>query len=599
MAPQRFLRQVLPVLLLLGILAAAVYATRGARLAPADFVFNNGTEIQTLDPATVTGVPEGRAIRMVFEGLLVAHPKTLEPQPGCAESWEVSDDGLTYTFHLRKNARWSNGDLITADDFMWSFERFLDPRTAAEYAYMAWYIEGAEAFTTEVEDGAPKHSFDTVGIKKLDDYTLQFHLNSPTPFFLELMAFYPMFPVSRKNIEDAKEKYPNSWSREWLKPENIICNGPYVVEFRRVNDRVRFKKNPMYWDADNVAFETVDALAVESYTTSLNMYLTGAAQWIDVPPANVIQELMPREDFLPIPYLGSYFYRVNVTKPPLDNKLVRQALSLAIPRQAITESVTKAGQVPAYSLVPPGMAGYTGAEMAHGSSYEADLARARELIVEAGYGPGGKQFPTIEVHYNTADSHRDIAIVIADAWAKNLGVNVKLLNQEWKVYLDTQSSLGYDVSRSAWIGDYADPNTYIDLFMTGGENNKTGWGDPEYDRLVRMGNSELDPAKRMSIMAEAEALLMDAMAIMPIYFYVTQTTYSPRLGGYYPNVKDEHFPKYWYWMDDEELSAKRAAYPDDGRHEEVKAWGPSEGLYPPSHPKARNGQRPEEPQEAR
>ena len=226
------------------------------------------------------------------------------------------------------------------------------------------------------------------------------------------------------------------------------------------------------------------------------------------------------------------------------------------------ESVTKAGQVPSYSLVPPGMAGYGGAEMAHGNSYEEDLVRARELITEAGYGPGGKQFPTVEVHYNTSDAHKDIAIVIADAWAKNLGIKVKLLNQEWKVYLDTQSSINYDVSRSAWIGDYADPNTFIDLFMTGGENNKTGWGNAEYDRLVRAANVELDQVKRKALMSEAEAILMDEMPIFPLYYYVTQTTYSPRLGGYFKNVKDEHFPKYWYWMDDEELSAKRATYPE-------------------------------------
>ncbi|MEM8712092.1 MAG: peptide ABC transporter substrate-binding protein [Planctomycetota bacterium] len=515
----------------------------------------------------------------------------LEPRPGMAKSWQVSEDGRTYTFQIRENARWSDGSDLTADDLLWSFERFLDPRTASKYAYMLWYVEGAEAFTTEVEDGAPRNSFDSVGITKTGEFEIQFQLKAPTPFFLELMAFYPLFPVSRRNIEDAKEKFPNSWRREWLRPENIVCNGPYVVEFRRVNDRVRFRKNPLYWDADNVAFETVDALAVESYTTSLNMYLTGACHWIDVPPANVIQELKPREDFNPIPYLGTYFYRVNVTRPPLDNKLVRQALSLSIPRQAICDNVIKAGQVPAYTLVPPGMTGYSGSEMPHGTSYEEDLARAAELIAEAGYGPGGKKFPTIEVHYNTSDAHRDIAIVIADAWAKNLGINVKLLNQEWKVYLDTQASLGYDVSRSAWIGDYADPNNYVDLFVTGGENNKTGWGNDDYDRIVREAGLELDSARRMQLLQDAEAILMDEMAVMPIYYYVTQSTYSPRLGGYHPNVKDEHFPKFWYWMDDEELSAKRASYPggEDSGFARVKAWGPSEGLYAPAHPKGSRG----------
>lgn len=587
MALQRFFRQAVPLVLLVGIFAAAVFATRGARLEPADFTFNNGAEIQTLDPATVTGVPEGRMIRMVFEGLVVSHPETLEPLPGVAESWDVSDDGLHYTFHLRKDAKWSDGHAVNAQDFMWSYERFLNAKTAAEYAYMFWYVKGAEAYTTELVDGEPANTFDTVGIKAPDDWTLEFELNAPTPFFLELMAFYPMFPVSRRNIEDAKERFPDSWEREWLKPENIVCNGPFKVEFRRVNDRIRFVKNEHYWDRDNVAFDVVDALAVESYTTSLNLYLTGEAHWIDVPPANVIQELMPREDFVPVPYLGSYFYRVNTTRPPMDDPIVRRALALAIPRQDIVENVTKAGQVPSFSVVPPGNPGYTVAEMAHGSSYEEDLAEARRLIEEAGYGAGGKTFPTIEVHYNTSDAHRDIAIVIADAWAKNLGINVKLLNQEWKVYLDTQSSLKYDVSRSAWIGDYADPNTFIDLFVTGGENNKTGWGHPEYDRLVREANLELDQAKRMDLMRQAETILMDELPILPIYYYVTQSTYSPRLGGYFKNVKDEHFPKFWYWMDDEELAAKRAAYPDEPGWEHVNASGPREGLYAPAHPKGR------------
>ena len=582
MARQRIARQVIPVALLASLLGVAIFATRGARLEPADFVLNNGTEVQTLDPATVTGIPEGRAIRMLFEGLIVSHPETLEPLPGGAERWEVSEDGLEYTFFLRHDARWSNGDVVKAADYLWSFERFLDARTAAEYAYMLWYVVGAEAFTTEVEGGAPKNSFDTVGIKAPDDYTLRITLNSPTPFFLELMAFYPLFPVSRRNIEETRAKFPDSWRHKWLRPENIVCNGPYVIEFRRVNDRIRFRKNPLYWDADNVAFETVDLIAVESYTTSLNLYLTGECQWIDVPPATVIQELMPREDFNPIPYLGTYFYRVSVSKPPLDDKRVRRALSLTIPRADICENVTKAGQVPAYALVPPGMAGYTNAEMPRGASYEEDVKEAKRLMIEAGYGPGGKTFPTIEVHYNTSETHAQIAIVIADAWTKYLGINAKLLNQEWKVYLDTQSSLNYDVSRSAWIGDYADANNYIELFVTGGENNKTGWGNTAYDALVREATTELDPVTRMGILQSAEAILMDELAVLPIYYYVTQSVYTPRLGGYFPNVKDEHFPKFWYWMDDEELAAKRADYPKDGKHGLIEAWGPREGLYPPS-----------------
>ena len=246
--------------------------------------------------------------------------------------------------------------------------------------------------------------------------------------------------------------------------------------------------------------------------------------------------------------------------------------------------MTKAGQVPAYSLVPPGIDGYEGAEMAHNATYAEDLEEAKRLIREAGYGPGQKQFPTIEVHYNTNEAHRDIAEVIADVWANNLGIKAKLQNQEWKVYLDTQYNLGYDVSRSAWIGDYADPNTFIDLFLTGGENNKTGWGDERYDELVARANSTSDAARRMDIMAEAEALLMEELPIIPIYYYVTQSTYSPRLGGYFANVKDEHYPKFWYWMNDEELAEKRAAYPDEG-YERVEAWGPPEGMYPPSDPR--------------
>jgi len=573
---QERLRSALPIILLAGVFAGALALARTARLEPADYVFNNGTEVATLDPARVTGVPEGRIIKALFEGLVVKHPRTLESLPGMAQSWDVSADGLKYTFHMREGATWTNDDPVTANDFVYSWERFLNPLTAAEYAYQLWYVVGAEEYSKEVdENGHPTNDFATVGINAPDAQTLVVTLKNPTPFFMDLMAFYPMFPVNRRNIEEAQERWPDNWEIKWLQPENLVTNGPYTVEYRRVNDRIRLKKNPSYWDADNVAFDTIDALAVESAGTAINMYLTGTAQLIPNVPTSLVQELMPREDFDPVPYLGTYFYRVNTTRAPFNDMRVRRALALTIDRKAICEKIVKAGQLPATALVPPGMPGYAANSMG-----PMNIAEAKDLLAQAGFGPGGAKFPTIEIHYNTNEAHRDIAEVVAESWRRNLGIDAKLSNQEWKVYLDAQSNLEFDVSRSAWIGDYADPNTFLDMFVTGGENNKTGWGNQDYDLLVARAAAELDPAQRMDLLHEAEEILIDEMPILPIYYYVTQNMVAPRLGGFYGNIQDEHFPKFLYWMDDEELAKKRAAQPSAWRL--ADDVGPSEGKYAPA-----------------
>jgi oligopeptide transport system substrate-binding protein len=570
------LRSILPFLLLGSIFATAIVLAGSARLEPADFTFNNATEVATLDPARVTGTPEGRVIRCLFEGLTVKHPETLEPLPGMAESWTISDDGLVYTFNMRRGAQWSNGDPVTAHDFVFSWERFLHPMTAAEYAYQLWYVVGAKEYTTQVDDdGNPVNDFSTVGIKANSDYELQVTLQNPTPFFMDLMGFYPLFPVNRRNIEEAKERWPDDWEIKWLQPENIVTNGPFTVEYRRVNDRIRFRKSETYWDKDNVALETIDCLAIEAAGTALNMYITGEAHYLPNVPINIVRDLLPREDFNPAPFLGTYFYRVNTTKPPFNDKRVRRALALTIDRKAICEKITKAGQSPATALVPPGMPGYKTVSMG-----PPNVAEAKALLAEAGYGPDGSPFPSLEIHYNTLESHRDIAEVIADSWRVNLGIDAKLLNQEWKVYLDTQSTLGYDVSRSAWIGDYADPNTFLDMFVTGGENNKTGWGNEEYDLLIARAGTEFDPKVRMDILRQAEQILIDEMPILPIYYYSTQNIVAPRLGGFYENIQDEHFPKFWYWMDDEELAQKRS-----GQNQavvQVKDVGPAQGKYAPA-----------------
>jgi oligopeptide transport system substrate-binding protein len=618
---KRELGRRIALLLAIGISAAALLSiARSAHLDPADFAFANDAEVTSLDPATVTGIPEGRVARFLFEGLCVHDPRTLAPLPGAAESWIVSSDEREYTFRIRANARWSNGDPLTARDFAWSFERLLDPRTAAEYAYQLWCVKGARAFTTDVDAlGNPRHPFDSVAIRAVDDRTLAIELELPSPHFLDVLAMPALAPVNRRSIEALRARFPEDWSTEWTKPEHLVTNGPYTLLFRRVGDRMRFARNEQYWDAAHVAFETVDCLAVEHPGTMLDLYLTGAVAWTGSVPTTLIPRLLAREDFHPVPYLGTSFYRFNVTRPPLDDERVRRALALAIDRAALTELVARAGEAPAWSLVPPGARDMDGAALEHCSDgatrdarFAADVRAARGLLAEAGYGPGGRALPAIEILYNTQSNNRDVAEVIADGWRKHLGASVALENQEWKVYLDAQKRLDYQVSRSSWIGDHLDPIGFLEIFTTGSENNRTGWSDPRYDELVARARASRG-VERRALLHDAEALLMRALPIVPLYFFVTKNLVDPRLGGFHENALDEHPPKFWYWMDDAELAEKRAAELDGAFRSEVlqsgdevlaassapakprtsrgvaavESHGPSAGLYPPAHPKHR------------
>ncbi len=554
----RTLRRIafLATLALLG--AGALALGRGTRLALADCAFVNGAEPATLDPAAITAIPEGRIVRALFEGLVVWDPRTLEPRPGMAESWVVSPDGLAWTFHLRSGARWTNGDPVTAGDFAFSFERLLDPRTAAGYASQLFCVAGARAFATEVDErGAPRRSFDTVAIRAQDPRTLEMVLEHPFPRLLDLLACPQLCPVDRRSLEAMRAGHPDTWQIEWLRPGNLVTNGPFRLLERRANDRIRLAKNHGYWDAEHVAFETIDALAAEHLSTVLNLYLTGAVAWIDQQPADLAARLSRREDFRSAPYLGSYFYRVNVKRPPLDDPRVRRALALAIDREAIVRRVTRCNEQPLHACVPPGIPGWSGRTMRHGKSFADDAEEARRLLAECGFGPGGRVFPPIEIQYNTRESHRDVAEVIADSWRRNLGIHARLQNQEWRVFMDTQRRIDYDVSRSSWIADYADPYGFLEIFTTGNENNRTGWSDARYDDLIAHAAGALEP-ERSQLLSQAEEILMDALPILPIYAYATKNLVDPRLGGFYENALDEHPPKYWYWMEDGELAKTRA-----------------------------------------
>lgn len=587
------LRNFVPLIVVALFVAAAVWAVSHETLPPADLTMCNGTEIKTIDPAQVTDQPSGRVIDAIFEGLCRRDPKDLRPIPAIAERWDVSPDLRKYTFHIRKDTQWSDGSPCTADDFHYSFRRFLSPSIPNQYAYQLWYVKNARRYTTssvevgeqvEVElprapgikntvrgevlfgtlrsvdgDGEAKTytveiagklrrfykgdavvadaercayltpSFDSVGIRVVDPQTLVIELDHPTPYFLDIITFYPLMPVNRKCLE-------TFGSPEWTRPENVVTNGPFRIESRRIRDRVRLVKNERYWNAGIVKLGVVDVLAIEGTTAMLNLYLTGAADWIDDVPTSVAPLLMktrPKE-FNPEPTLGVYFYRLNTKHPPLDKPEVRRALAMSLNRKEIVETVTRTGQVPAFSFVPPGLAGYESASFG-----TEDVAAAKKLLADAGFADG-RGFPKIEILYNTHETHKTIAELIQDRWKRNLGIDVGLRNQEFAVALETIRAGDYDLARAAWIGDYADPNTFLDMFVTDGENNETGWSNAEYDRLIAAAASEGDAAKRMRIMHDAEAILMRELPVIPIYFYVSKDMVRTYVHGFYPNLRDEH-----------------------------------------------------------
>jgi len=491
----------------------------------ADLTFINGAEPETLDPAIITGQPEGRLASTLFEGLLRFNNKG-RPEPGVAERWDISEDGRTYTFHLREGASWSDGKPVTAHDFVSSWKRTLTPATASGYNYMLFPIRNAEAFASgELED------FEQVGVTALDDRTLQVELDSPTPYFLDLVSFTTYKPVRTDLIEEVGD--------DWVKPENIITNGPYRLEAWRINDKIRLAKNPEYWNRENVALEVVDVLPISQANTAFNFYASGEADLVmdkGLAPPSLLDALKKRNDFHAAPFLGTYFLRFNATKPPFDDPRVRKALAMSIDKPAITSKITRAGETPADGFVPPGVEGYASPE---GLPY--DPEKARELLAEAGY-PGGEGFPLVTYLYSEGELNEAIAVELQSMWNNELGININLARQEWKVYLNSMSSLDYDIARSSWVGDYPDPNTFLDMFLTGGGNNRTGWSSEEYDRLIDSAAAELDPQQRFKILEEAEKLLVEEEApIAPIYFYVGIQLYDPdKIGGIEPNLLDEH-----------------------------------------------------------
>ena len=490
--------------------------------------WGNGTEPQSLDPHIATGVPEHHIISSLMEGLVHKDGETLEPRPGVAKSWDISADGRVYTFYLRQDARWSNGDLHNAHDYVWSWWRALQPALGNLYAYMYFPIANAKAYYDgEISD------FSQVGVKALDDYVLQVTLTEPIPYFLQLLDHYSTYPVHRATIE--KFGTADQRGTRWTFEGNIVGNGAFQLKEWKINRRITVERNPHYWNAENVRLNQVVFYPTENVTTEERMFRAGQLHYSGIPSDKIQAYSQSNDPSLRIqPYLGVYFYRLNVDKPQLSDKRVRRALGMTINRDQLVSQITKGGQIPAYAITPPGTMGYYPE-----SDLTFDPEGAKKLLAEAGY-PNGEGFPTTEILYNTSEGHRKIAVALQQMWKKYLNIDVILLNQEWKVYLDTVSNHHYEIARAGWIGDYVDPNNFLDMFLCNGGNNRTHWCNPEYDQIILQ---QVPKAKthqqRLELFQQAENILLDEMPVIPIYIYTSNNLVHPTVKNFGRNILNQ------------------------------------------------------------
>lgn len=492
--------------------------------APADLTLCNGDEPKTLDPAIITGQLEGRLALALFEGLTTRNAKG-DVIPGMAESWTLSPDGRTYTFKLRPGIKWSNGDPVTSADFLNSWERTLNPLTASEYSYQLYYLVNGEAYGTgKLKD------FSQVGVKAPDPQTLVVTLTHPTAFFLELTSFQTLCPVHLPTVK----KYGDNWT----KPGNMVSNGPYVLKEWRLNDYILVEANPYYWRP--VGVHRIKVLPTNNPTACFNLFYSKKTDLIldtrSIPPT-LVPYIKGEPYFHANPFGATSFVRCNVKRKPFDDVRVRKALALALDKKDIVDKITRAGEPVANTLVPPGNAGYTPPQ---GLDYHPD--EARRLLAEAGY-PGGHGFPEVSLLYAARGTGPAVATEMQALWKRELGItSIHLRAQEWKVYLNTQQLIDFDLSLSAWIGDYNDPQTFIDMFVTDGGNNETGWGNPQYDQMLAASEAIPNPIQRMQMLHDMEKILVeDEVPIIPVYFWVGMSLYDPaKVGGFEPNFVDDH-----------------------------------------------------------
>ena len=496
-----------------------------APVRPADsYAFALGSDPETFDPGSMSGSVEGDVAYQLFEGLLSPAADDGPPEPGVALNYDISPDGRTYTFHLRSDARWSNGDAVTAADFDYSWRRVLKHKVAANYITLFRLIRGAVAYEADPTNEA------LLGLRVAGPETLIVELEQPVAYFPELVSFYPMFPVHRGSVEQWGEQ-------DAFAPDHIVSNGAFRMTAYLRRLRIDATQNPNYWGRAGVAVNRLSMLIIEDEAARVNAFDDGRLDWVNQLPSNQILSLRGRDTFRRTDLLGTYFLRFNVTKPPFNDSRVRHALSLAVDRELLCRCTLSDLYKPASGMVPE-LPGYPA-----GEGVRFDPAEARRLLAQAGF-TGGKGFPAVSYLYNTSENHKIVAEGLQDIWKSELGIEVQLVNQEWKVYLDAMDRLDFDIARGGWIGDYVDPNTFLDLWRTGDENNHTGWSNADFDGLIGKAAVTADPKERLSVLRAAEAVLMRDLPVMPIYNYAEFHLLRGDVEGWQANLRDVHLVRH-------------------------------------------------------
>jgi oligopeptide transport system substrate-binding protein len=490
-------------------------------------LLGNSSDPKSFDPQIVSGVLESNILRSLFEGLVQFHQTDdLASPPGIALEVIPDETYSVWTVKLRPDAKWSDGVPITAEDFAFSYERFLTPDLGAKYAEMLYFIEGAEAFNKGDTD-----DFSTVGINVIDPLTFAITLRGPTPFFKQLLKHYTWYPVPKHAV--LKHGTMAQIGNPWSKPKNLVGNGPFRIKSYRRTDHIEVERNPYYWDAENVSLNGIRFLPISNTFTEARMFRDGQLH-VTYAAAPGVVDLMEREDPSSLrkePYLGTDFYRFNTTSKPFDDVRVRRALSLAIDRQSLCKTVYR-GYKPAYGITPP-MGDYDPPK----GIVRYDPEEARKLLSEAGY-PGGKGFPRVKILTSSIESTQPTAVQAL--WREQLGIEVEIEFKEWTAYLAATQNLEYDIVAAGWIGDYIDPLTFLEIWTAGNGNNNTGWSSEEYEDYLKKSFAATDPAERYEYLMAAERIVLEAAPIAPIAWRAKNYLIHPSVKGWEPVLLDSH-----------------------------------------------------------